>query len=356
MKVGIKEREEYSRWLKQMQRDLGFKNGELAEYAGVSLATAGKYLTGDSYPSSQHIKDRINEFIENFSVIEGFHRLENQEFCSKLSELVGAFNVSQDEIAEATGIPQPYISDYLSKNPKRRLTTATQYKIIKFFIDISQITRWKFKPQYEIQGKRISRLLNTHHNERPSRYMQNADNQAIEIKWAINNFSKLPLKIKRVIKENFIIFFWLDNAAPMGVSDSETLVRNFRRLNPDLQQMLIEKLKRFDNCILSPDNPHFKKIHSFFNLISASKEFPVLLKEKRRKKRTTEDDKLDEWFRKLIFTTAQYRTINWENIERKLTIDSEGWYFLMLLYIYDENGYSVSRVDSDIKKAIKKTP
>lgn len=353
MKVSYKEREEYSRMLKEKRRELGFKNSELAEYIGVSLITAGKYISGESYPASEKTREKINEFLESLSTIDNFHRLGTKEFSELLARLISVFNISQTEIAEETGIKQPYINDYLSGGKGRRISAKTQYDILSFFLYKSHLGTGVFLPEYLETGQELMEILGVkglrknppavfeYSVERigdESYLHDESESLASRIKMknreSLEYFSKLPLEIKKIIKETEEAFFLYTDVRDMSIGlDIHDYLSDIKFLNDFDDRIVPETLGNIHAKKLSPDtdNKKFKAICGFFKLMSVADTFPSLIAKKTR--RCAEDDKLDLWYRATL--SSQFSVEPFTDILLKLRLEMTAmdWYYVMLAYI-----------------------
>lgn len=362
MNKDIASREEYSRHLKEEQRELGFSNKELADAAGVCLVTAGKYLSGDSYPSEEK-RNKITAFIESLYVTGNFHRLERQEFAELLIELIDTLKITQSDISEALKIPQPYISDYANGNTERRIDTRTQYDILNFCLYRMHLGSERFLPEYKKIGERLNNILGTNIksveiiDEICASSVESSDpefkdmiiSQYLNTKSyneeTIDYFCTLPVEIKQVIKENenafFFMEYWEDTN---GYYNSRSFVSRFNELEPYEREEILNYLEKFIIGTLRPGSQHVDMMTSFMRLISYADKMPQLLDRKERK--NSKSKEFDDWFSSKIRGGFLQDSFTITNLEFKLRMSSLDWYFIMRLYNYERCGKSLTEFDN----------
>lgn len=367
MKISYKERKAFADWLKGKQNELGFKSGDLAEYTGVCLVTAGKYISGESYPSSEKTKEKIYEFIESLSVIDNFRRMENEEFSELLDRLIKLFKISQTEIAEATGIKQPYISDYVNGNYERHITTKNQYDILSFFLYRAHLGTGVFLPEYVEAGqdlmKRLGVTVRCNYPTRVVEYFvekidgkyylyddgeseQYMDRVEMKNHESLQYFSALPLEVKKIIKETNEAFFIYTDISDMSIGlqiwsflDDIKFLNNFDdKVVPEILGNILAK-----KLCPGEENKKFRTICAFFKLMSVADRMPELLAKSTR--RCAEDDKLDLWYRAKLSSQFAAEAFSEIELRARLEMSAMDWYYVMLAYVNSGDEEKILRIN-----------
>ena len=357
MKADIKEREEYAKRLKAEQKNLGFSNSELAAAAEVCLATAGKYLSGNSYPSADKRK-LISDFIESRRFVKSFRAMEKEDFLEFLNELINTFKPKQTDIAKFTEIPQSHISDYFNGNPNRQITPKTQYDILSFFLLRAHIgADRRFLPEYEEIGTRLSEKLginllpdnseiiytspdpndaNPFLKEYILRMKSNCQKRNAA---TIEMFENLPTAVKHIIQKHQDAFFYLERYEDSnGYYSCNSIIHLFNKMKRSEREKWLASFENYPQSYLRLDyrNRHSETILSFYGMMSECRRLPQLLNEKHRKQ--SDDKKLNDWFRGKVMNEFQHKGFNPLYFEFKLQMNYKDWYILFLIFLYQCKG------------------
>lgn len=161
----LQERENYSLRLKIITDELCVTQAELAKAIGKDQKTVSRYLAGESYPEGCIAE--IEEYLLSRCCIkeDPFLHIRSEEFDKIFSEMYNrlqAVGIHEPEFAKKIGIAQKTLNNYHNFRFKTgqpiKLSTETQYKIVKAFICYDDDELFDYDdPEYR---KFILKLLN----------------------------------------------------------------------------------------------------------------------------------------------------------------------------------------------------
>lgn len=161
----LQERENYSLRLKSITDELCVTQAELAKAIGKDQKTVSRYIAGESYPEGRIAE--IEEYLLSRCCIneDPFLHIRSEEFDEIFSEMYNrlqAIGIHESEFAKKIGIAQKTLNNYHNFRFKTgqpiKLSTETQYKIVKAFICYDDDELFDYDdPEYR---KFILKLLN----------------------------------------------------------------------------------------------------------------------------------------------------------------------------------------------------
>lgn len=145
----------YSAWLGGRISELHINQEELAEFAGISQKTISRYACGETYPNDIDVYEKISIFVQRKALLGNYYHIDTKKFAPLLKNLLKQYKVTQQQLADAVGISQKFVSDLCSSDPVTA-DTKLQYSILDYFRGISRgIT------DTDLYGKDITEMMDS---------------------------------------------------------------------------------------------------------------------------------------------------------------------------------------------------
>lgn len=350
-------KKEYGAWLTARYNELNFSFREIAEAAGVSATTIGRYMRGETAPDSRG-KDAIYQFINEFCTYENHYRIPNEEFSELLSSLISEFGVSQQEIADAVNLSQPCISDFSHVDKCKNINAEVQHKILSYFLNLAKGGGVYILPEYKETGEKISRQLN---NARITRkptfeeFLANGDylfytpqeNDPVaasiredrELK--TEAFKSLPSEVKRLITENEQAFFFVDRAQP--VYKCSYILNSFRTLDSGGRALVLKELEGGNAISYYPDkNRSLCNLMVQFHRIIG--EAPLISAYMQNENNSCGDTEADLKFSRIIRELPYFNRVCQNELQFRLEMSESDWYIIMLVAAYYHKGNNLEHL------------
>ncbi len=342
----------YAEYLKKTLKSLKISQDELGRAIGKSQRTISVYVNGD-FPPSPETKALIDGYIDEKRSFNDFDPLEPCEFADLLSLLLGKFDMSQTELAEAVSKSQKDISNYCSAGLNNKIVPKkVQWDILHYFYTLSRVNG-QFLSEHFGTGVYLNNLL-FGSDENNIYDIEAYVGDKAEYRDCINHILALPVKLQDFITDNFGAFY--DNTYMLSVCCRKSFsfkhlsytVELFRQLSPEKKKKLIRMLET-EAIDMFPESDEelwfFGHITEYRNVISAN------LSELKKEDNAKRSDKEQKSFIKRLETVTSLDVLSdgdfIREVDFKLAMSREEWYLWMLLIIYEFKGKDVFLLAND---------